>query len=229
MFSTNCEPLSAMSAEVCDGRDNDCDGQTDECQTAGDKCLSNGQCGQCVSDGDCSSQAMVCVDAVCRNNHCMMQAKPDYSGCTPTGSASDGYCMTNTCTALKPVTVNDTDMGSGLFQVSYVGSWTTASIVQYASDASASATVKFVGKSIKLIGGHNTDHGVGSCYICTSPTDCTWVADFDAYGDQAWSQELCHYSASDVALRWFKVTPKGTKDAASTGTIVDVDNFLVNY
>jgi hypothetical protein len=40
--------------------------------------------------------------------------------------------------------------------------------VHDASDATASATVKFVGKSIKLIGGHNTDHGIGSCYICSS-------------------------------------------------------------
>lgn len=106
-FSTSCEPLATMSAEVCDGLDNDCDGQTDECQTPGDKCLSTGQCGQCVSDGECSNQATACVDAVCRSNQCMTQTKPDYSGCTPSGSASAGYCMTNTCTALTPVTIEE--------------------------------------------------------------------------------------------------------------------------
>jgi hypothetical protein len=121
---SGCVATSAVTAEICDGRDNDCDGQTDEdltqdCSTAcgsGSRRCVNGRwdessCPKKPTDSDtmaCGSMCEVCrsypnATPVCRSGQCDFTCKSGTvkapTGCIACGGDQQPCCSGGSCNA----------------------------------------------------------------------------------------------------------------------------------
>jgi hypothetical protein len=109
------------------------------------------------------------------------------------------------------------------------GRWTTASAsggsMKLSRKASSTLTFTFTGTAVALVGYKGTQGGYASLYLdgVLQTSSLSFYASTSQYRAQVWSTS--GLSAGQHTLR---VIPRGTKPAASKGTWVYVDAFLVD-
>jgi len=88
-----CSPVGTMSAERCNGTDDDCDGSTDEggdlCSTAGDICV-RGSCVPPCFEGGCGEGESCNADGICVGSACVDVTCPEGQRCR--GGSCVGAC-----------------------------------------------------------------------------------------------------------------------------------------
>jgi len=95
--------------------------------------------------------------------------------------------------------------------------------LKFSSEASATATRSFTGRQIAF----DFDSGPGRSIVAIF-VDGERVATIDLYAAEGqWSRVMYSKRWSTSDAHWITVRVTGTKRAASTGTRVDVDAFVV--
>jgi hypothetical protein len=129
--------------------------------------------------------------------------------------------------------VQDTATGTGVNQVNYAsGTWNVAGSVHYNSGSSGTAyyLVKFTGTRVVVHGGRNSDRGIGRFRICDeNGANCGAATSVDMYNsslltDQInWTSPILPHGTYTL-----RVETTGTKNASSSGYIVDLDYVTVS-
>ena len=130
--------------------------------------------------------------------------------------------------------VEDSDTGSGSFQVNYSGSWIAATGYtgagyhnndeHYTHTTNDTATVSFTGSRILYYGGENSGTGYAGCKI-DSGTE--WLVDTYLNVSDQGNQLICDSGDLAYGSHTLTVRETGTKDASSSGYTISVDRFVV--
>jgi hypothetical protein len=130
--------------------------------------------------------------------------------------------------------IEDSDTGSGSFQVNYGGSWIAATGYagagyhdedeHYTHTTGDTATVSFTGSRIRYYGGENSGTGYAGCKI-----DSGTEVDVDTYLNVADQGNNLICDSGDLAYGSHTLTVRetGVKDASSSGYTISVDRFVV--
>jgi hypothetical protein len=130
--------------------------------------------------------------------------------------------------------VEDSDAGTGGFQVNYSGSWTPVTGYtgygyhnndeHYSANSGDSATVSFTGSRIRFYGGMNSAAGIAGCKI-----DSGTEVDADAYLNvtDLGNQLLCDSGDLAYGSHTLTVRETGSKNGSSSGYHIAVDRFVV--
>jgi hypothetical protein len=122
-----------------------------------------------------------------------------------------------------PTTIDDTDSG-----IQYQGRWTAANTsgyyngtVHYSNTPNDSVSYTFNGTFIQWIGSTNSNHGLATVVIDSSPPTTV-----DTYSSQ-WGKQVVLYERTNLnnGQHTITITVTGNHDAASSGTYQDVDAF----
>jgi len=130
--------------------------------------------------------------------------------------------------------IEDSDTGSGSFQVNYSGSWIAATGYtgagyhnndeHYTHTTNDTATVSFTGSRILYYGGENTGTGYAGCKI-DSGTE--WLVDTYLNVSDQGNQLICDSGDLAYGSHTLTIRETGTKDASSSGYTISVDRLVV--
>jgi lysophospholipase L1-like esterase len=128
--------------------------------------------------------------------------------------------------------IEDTAIGNADGQISYSGAWSTAGSVHYSlgTDTGAYALVKFTGTHIVVHGGRNVDRGIAEYAICdANGASCASATLVDAYASSLQVDQVSWISPSlSPGAHSLRIRATHSKNAASSGFIVDVDRVVVS-
>jgi subtilisin family serine protease len=115
--------------------------------------------------------------------------------------------------------------------VSYTGSWSTTNSSSYSGGSAkytvskgSAAEISFNGESIKLVGYKGKNNGKANIYL-----DGKLVKTVDYYSSST-QTKVTIYEATNLSkgFHTLKITNRGDKNSASTGTNINVDSFVIN-
>jgi hypothetical protein len=128
-------------------------------------------------------------------------------------------------------TVNDAVIGSTTNTFAYAGTWHTSTGAakyqgddHYSNTTGSSYTLRFSGTQVALYGAKASHHGQASVQI-----DGGTAVTVDQYASTRQDNVLMYRSpALTAGAHTVKVTVRGTRQAASTGTVISVDRAEVS-
>lgn len=129
--------------------------------------------------------------------------------------------------------INDDSIGNGVDQVGYHGAgWSKTGNIHYHDGAAADVyyLLRFTGTQVTVSGGRNVDRGIAAFSVCDREGQvCGPETLVDAFSSTLQIKQMLWTSPvlapGEHAIR---VRPTQTRNAASTGTIIDFDRAIVD-